>query len=249
MTNTTAALRDRLLRADPGIVDYFPHLPTCDRRSLVLVAAQKAQQWAVEGTDPAELAAIVTELEQPEPAAEQADQHTDEQLVAAITAERAEVARHQQAADQHTDTRDQLIRAAMTRRIRRTEIAAAAGLAESRLYQIAKEGTTMQDATATTEIGTWATLGPSSSTVTIQGTVADAVGEFAADYDIDAIITDYRDAINAAMPEGVSLHGQDYIVGPYRREGWTDEELAEVREAIASVDLWEIVGRHDKTAA
>lgn len=70
-----------------------------------------------------------------------ATQYTDDQLIAAIAAERDGATRHQQAADQHTTTRDQLICTAMTRRIRRADIATAAGVAESRLYQITREST------------------------------------------------------------------------------------------------------------
>jgi hypothetical protein len=107
-------------------------------------------------------------------------------------------------------------------------------------------GMISSDQTATTEIGTWVTLGRASSTTTLTEYVSGTLAEFADDYDVPAIVAEYRDMINSALPDGVTLHGEDYFVGPYRPDGWKPEELEAVRAAIADVPLWGIIDRHHR---
>src|SRR5690606_32685817 len=93
---------------------------------------------------------------------------------------------------------------------------------------------------------------------TFIGDVADPVGagrmrdyinsalrDHADDYDIDAIIADYRDAINERLaPHGITLAGDEFY-GPYPRIENAAETIA---DAIKDVDFWAIVARHDTTA-
>jgi hypothetical protein len=81
-------------------------------------------------------------------------------------------------------------------------------------------------------------------------TVAEFIGRaltyFAADYDLAAIEADYRTAINKALPEGVSLHGQEFY-GPAPKPEDADEQI---QAAVSSLDqdvFWEIVARHEVT--
>lgn len=69
--------------------------------------------------------------------------------------------------------------------------------------------------------------------------VATALGDYVDDYDVDAIVSDFRDAINTQLDgTGVSLHG-DIFYGPHPRE---DIDIA---GAIESVDFWVIAEKHD----
>jgi hypothetical protein len=105
--------------------------------------------------------------------------------------------------------------------------------------------------TTTTNFGTWLNHAGS---LTVEQTIADYVGDFADDYDLDAIARDYRDAVNEAMPHGVTLAGNEFY-GPYYEtdrdfDGYPADEHDELDMAaiIESVDFVEIVERHDKTA-
>ena len=75
--------------------------------------------------------------------------------------------------------------------------------------------------------------------------ITTALGDHADDYDIDAITSGYRDAINERLADqGITLAGDEFY-GPYPRPENAGETIA---DAIESVDFWEIVERHDKTA-
>jgi len=73
--------------------------------------------------------------------------------------------------------------------------------------------------------------------------VTTALGDYADDYDIDAIVDEYRDAINERLDQGITLAGDEFY-GPYPRPEHSTETIA---DAIEDVDLWEIVARHDHT--
>ncbi|MGV2386125.1 MAG UNVERIFIED_CONTAM: hypothetical protein LOD86_12780 [Thermobifida fusca] len=75
--------------------------------------------------------------------------------------------------------------------------------------------------------------------------ITTALGDHADDYDIDAIVEEYREAINERLADqGITLAGDEFY-GPYPRPENAGETIA---DAIESVDFWEIVERHDKTA-
>jgi hypothetical protein len=93
--------------------------------------------------------------------------------------------------------------------------------------------------TATTELGTWATHGTGGGNATLEDSVEDFLGEFVDDYDLEGLVRAYRDAINAALPQGVSLHGEVFY-GP-----WGADLDA---EAVASVDLAALAQQFDTTA-
>ena len=90
----------------------------------------------------------------------------------------------------------------------------------------------------TTSIGTWATVVGSTYGSMTQDIAGD-LGEYAEDHDLDAIETDYRDAINAALPEGVTLAGDEFY-GPAHEA--IDRDA--IREAVEGVDFWAIAERH-----
>lgn len=88
----------------------------------------------------------------------------------------------------------------------------------------------MEDTTTTTtSYGTWVNH-TSGGNGTVAGTVTDHLGEFVEEHDVDAIVTEFADEINAVLPDGVSLHGDEFY-GPAGQ----DRDSDAIREAIESV--------------
>ncbi|GAB7053208.1 hypothetical protein [Catenuloplanes indicus] len=99
----------------------------------------------------------------------------------------------------------------------------------------------------TTSYGTWANHGDGE--LTLEAGVATSLGEYANDYDLDALTTAYRDAINDALPDSISLAGSDFYGPAYDTDrDFTGEPADAIREAIASVDFWSLAAKYDKTA-
>jgi hypothetical protein len=92
----------------------------------------------------------------------------------------------------------------------------------------------------TTSYGSWQQHGDEFA-LTVEDTIAAAVGGYAHDFDLPAIAAAYRAAINDALPAGVVLAGDDFI-GPYPAD---DFDLAAV---VQSVGLWPIIEAHHKEA-
>jgi hypothetical protein len=74
---------------------------------------------------------------------------------------------------------------------------------------------------------------------TLTDEVLTALGEHADTFDLAAIVADYRAAIQAQLPTGVTVHGEGVLYGPYPR---IEFDRAAVLEAV---DFWAIVARHD----
>jgi hypothetical protein len=105
--------------------------------------------------------------------------------------------------------------------------------------------------TTTTSYGTWNDrVEPHSANFSTS--VYEALGDFADDYDTDAIEADYRNAINEALPDGVSLCGDEFIGPAYDADfdGYPTDEYGrlDIRTIVESVDFWEIVSKHDTSA-
>lgn len=102
----------------------------------------------------------------------------------------------------------------------------------------------------TTSYGTWNNqIEPYA--LTVEQTIADSLGDFIDDYDVDAITREYRDAINDALPASVSLCGDEFI-GPYYEADTAfeshphneDGEL-DLKAIVDGVDFWAIAAKHD----
>src|SRR5690554_5768191 len=121
--------------------------------------------------------------------------------------------------------------------------AAELGLTTGRVGQIYRQ---YRKEKTTTSYGTINTMVPDAGTVTsLHDYVAGALGDYADDYDIEAIVDEYRDAINERLADqGIVLAGDEFY-GPYPRPENAGETIA---EAIKDVDFWTIVERHDTTA-
>jgi len=140
-----------------------------------------------------------------------------------------------------------------------TKKAAAAhlGMKPARYGQIYEEHKE-KHMTTTTEYGTWNNHGDSSAltveasvTNYISGGDSEWVERIQSDGSFDAMVDAYRDAINEALPDGVSLNGNDFY-GPYYDadtdfEGYPTNEdgRLDIATIIKGVDLGEIVDKHD----
>ena len=94
--------------------------------------------------------------------------------------------------------------------------------------------------TVTTSYGNWTIVEEFS--VSVEDTIGAALGAFAGDYNTDAIAADYRAAINAALPDGVSLCGDEFYGPAYA------DELPDIKDIVEGIDFWAIAARHDTTA-
>lgn len=84
-------------------------------------------------------------------------------------------------------------------------------------------------------------------TLTLEQSVGDALNGEYTDEQLDAVTEAYRDAINAALPDSVSLCGNE-LYGPYETD---DDEFAgypqddegdlDIAAIVESVDFWAIV--------
>ncbi len=107
--------------------------------------------------------------------------------------------------------------------------------------------------TTTTSYGTWNNR-VERLAANFEASVYEALGDFAGDYDIDAIKADYRAAINEALPDGVSLNGSEFY-GPYYEAdrdfvGYPHDEdgRLDIKAIVDGVDFAEIAARHDNAA-
>jgi hypothetical protein len=99
----------------------------------------------------------------------------------------------------------------------------------------------------TTCIGTWVNFGDHYST-SVESTVEDYLNGGPSDWReamhesgaVDRIIEDYRAAIDAVLPEGIALCGNEFIA-----DTDVDFDPEEITEAIDAIDLAEIIERHD----
>lgn len=112
--------------------------------------------------------------------------------------------------------------------------------------------------TTTTSYGTWNNHGDRSN-LTVEATVTDFINGGDSEWRerceksgaFDAMVDDYRQAIADALPDGVSIAGNDFY-GPYYAadkdfDGYPVDEDGDLDIAaiIADIDLGEIVDRHD----
>ncbi len=92
--------------------------------------------------------------------------------------------------------------------------------------------------TTTTTISTWATLTGGRMGATPDDMIADALGGYVGEYNLTGLVDDYRRAVRAVLPEGVSLAGDELVavVG-------ASCDLAAIREAVDGIDLYALAER------
>ena len=77
------------------------------------------------------------------------------------------------------------------------------------------------------------------SNSTIADYIGEALGEYATEHDVAAIEAEYREALDAILPEGASLAGEFVFA-----EVGTELDREALRESAAEIDFWAIVERH-----
>jgi hypothetical protein len=111
----------------------------------------------------------------------------------------------------------------------------------------------------TTSYGTWNNH-INQYSVGLHVDVVEALGDYANDYDVDAIAADWRAAINDALPDSVTLSGDEFIGPAYADDqDWTgypvedvpdglEDQLEgglDIKAIVDGVDFWEIAKRHE----
>lgn len=102
-----------------------------------------------------------------------------------------------------------------------------------------------------TSYGTWANHGDSFN-VSVEATILDAINGGDGDWQkrmentgaLGRVASDYRDAINEALPEGVSLAGDDFY-GPWYEADYTWDGELDIAAIVKGIDLTAIIKRHD----
>lgn len=103
----------------------------------------------------------------------------------------------------------------------------------------------------TTSYGTWVNHGDDSN-ATVEASIADAINGGDKDWRermessgaMDDIARDWREAINEALPEGVTLAGNDFYGPAYDADASWEGEL-KIADVIKGIDLGAIIERHD----
>jgi hypothetical protein len=101
----------------------------------------------------------------------------------------------------------------------------------------------------TTSCGTWNNRVASSDATFEQGVIV-ALGDFVK-YDVDGLVHEYREAINEALPPGVSLNGSEFY-GPYYAADrdfsdypMDEDDRLDIGAIVETVDFWELAGRYE----
>lgn len=151
--------------------------------------------------------------------------------------------------------RDSLIIRAQRAGITKNRIHTITGISRSTIDRLLSKETPMA---TTTDYGTWNNHGDRSA-LTVEATVTGYISGGDSDWlervektgALENMVAAYRAAINAALPDGVTLAGNDFY-GPYYDadkdfDGYpTDEDGAlDITAIIADVDLAAIVDEHD----
>lgn len=107
--------------------------------------------------------------------------------------------------------------------------------------------------TEMTNFGDWNDVEAYSTRIT--DTVAAALGDHAGDYDLDALVNAYRDAINEALPDSVVLAGNEFYSPHHVGEGEfadypTDQDgRLDVKAIVEGVDFWKLAAQHERVTA
>lgn len=99
----------------------------------------------------------------------------------------------------------------------------------------------------TTELGSWASLVPREG-ITPESGVLEALGGHEDDYDLDGLLDAYRDAINAALPDRITLAGDQFygpaLAGDRDWDGAPD--LPDIATAVEGADFWALAAQFER---
>ena len=107
--------------------------------------------------------------------------------------------------------------------------------------------------TTTTSYGTWCNQVDAYS-LSVEQTVTESLGDYTNDYDLDGLTAAYRAAVNEALPDSVSLCGDEFI-GPYYAkdqdfDGYptTDDGALDIKTIVDGIDFWKLAEQSDTTS-
>lgn len=132
-----------------------------------------------------------------------------------------------------TNDRDRRIVAAHNAGISKNRIYTLTGVARTTIDRILKEPAV----SIATTYGTWDNYTTDPYCETLEDTVTMALGADAPGRLINAVNSDYRQAINDALPEGIHLVGSTFT-------GTSGSEGIDLKAIVDSVHLGDIINRH-----
>lgn len=92
----------------------------------------------------------------------------------------------------------------------------------------------------TKSYGTWNNLIDMYSS-SVEDTISSAFGEHGSDgFDFEAIVTEYRNAINEALPQDFTLVGNEFY-GPTHLAG----DAPKLWDFVTNVGIWETIRKHE----
>lgn len=102
----------------------------------------------------------------------------------------------------------------------------------------------------TTTFGSWVNIQPTGAGMGPEAYVAESLGDYANDYDIEAITAELLAALQTRLPAGLNILGNGELVGPAsgpEHNALPEDVCRHVGELLAEIDLQDIAGRHDLT--
>jgi DNA-binding transcriptional regulator YiaG len=137
------------------------------------------------------------------------------------------------------------------------DVAKALGISRSRAQQIAEgrsKGSSPKPARSVTTTS-YGTFYNHAKALNPESYVAEALTEYADDYDFDGLVAAFREAINAQLPDGVVLAGDEFIGPAYPADRDWDPALndedghLDIATLVERIDFWALAEKFDRTSA
>ncbi|GAA0971630.1 MULTISPECIES: hypothetical protein [Actinomycetes] len=137
------------------------------------------------------------------------------------------------------------------------DVAKALGISRSRAQQIAEgrsKGTT-KPRTRSVTTTSYGSFYNHAKALNPESYVADALTEYGDDYDVDGLVAAFREAIDAQLPDGVVLAGDEFLGPAYAADRDWDPALndedghLDIATLVEKVDFWALAAKFDKTGA
>lgn len=90
-----------------------------------------------------------------------------------------------------------------------------------------------------TRLATWSLDSPD-----LRSNVADSLTDYSDDLDVDRFTRAYVAALDAALPEGLTLTLTGEVYGP---ADWPGDAIQALQDAVGEVDFWALAAQHDNT--
>lgn len=97
--------------------------------------------------------------------------------------------------------------------------------------------------TTTTSYGTWFEHTGWSGAATLRQGIETSLSSYVADFDVDGIERESREQLAEALPDGITLNGDEFY-GPAPRPENAHELIQAAIDATGGEEYWELVARH-----